>query len=157
MTQQDLECNCTRCREYGHRLQNGWKIGEPRLVRIDYEASNGREIFLSFEDENGTLFGLLRMRIQSNGVTGINSQSNSNFAIIRELHIYGFEVPISEHHKRTAQHKGLGKALMREAERIVREEFQLSQLAVLSGVGAREYYRAEFGYQPHGNYMVTQL
>jgi histone acetyltransferase (RNA polymerase elongator complex component) len=28
---------------------------------------------------------------------------------------------------------------------------------VLSGVGAREYYRAEFGYTPVGDYMGKRL
>jgi elongator complex protein 3 len=50
MRQDNIECRCIRCREYGHRAQAGRKIGEPRLARIDYEASGGKEIFLSFED-----------------------------------------------------------------------------------------------------------
>ncbi|MBC8476821.1 MAG: tRNA uridine(34) 5-carboxymethylaminomethyl modification radical SAM/GNAT enzyme Elp3, partial [Dehalococcoidia bacterium] len=49
-----LECQCIRCREYGHRARDGWEIGAPHLVRLDYEASGGREIFLSFEDERET-------------------------------------------------------------------------------------------------------
>jgi elongator complex protein 3 len=51
----------------------------------------------------------------------------------------------------------LGKALIKEAERIAREEFKAPQMLVLSGVGAREYYRAEFGYQSAGDYMVKRL
>ena len=57
-------CRCIRCREYGHRVKACWKPGEPKLLMLDYEASGGHEIFLSFEDENGTLFGLLRLRIE---------------------------------------------------------------------------------------------
>jgi len=157
MTQQDMECKCIRCREYGHRSRNGWEIGEPRLARTDYEASGGKEIFLSFEDERETLFGLLRMRVQAKPIAGLGPEKNGNFAVIRELHIYGFEVPLSERQEVTAQHKGLGKALLREAERIAREEFQVPQMVVLSGVGAKEYYRAEFGYSSQGDYMVKRL
>ncbi|MEK7353590.1 MAG: tRNA uridine(34) 5-carboxymethylaminomethyl modification radical SAM/GNAT enzyme Elp3, partial [Chloroflexota bacterium] len=49
------ECHCIRCREYGHRVRTGSQPGEPRLVRRDYEASGGKEIFLSFEDDEATL------------------------------------------------------------------------------------------------------
>jgi len=152
-----IECKCIRCREYGHRARDGWKIGEPRMVRIDYEASEGREILLSFEDERETLFGLLRLRIQSKPIMALEPVINGNLAIIRELHIYGPEVPLTEHREEAAQHKGLGKALLREAERIARHEFRAQQMVILSGVGAKEYYRSEFGYSSQGDYMVKEL
>jgi elongator complex protein 3 len=149
MKQMGVECKCIRCREYGHRARDGWEIGEPRMVRLDYEAAGGREIFLSFEDETETLFGLLRMRIQNKPV--------ENSALIRELHVYGPEVPLSQQREEAAQHKGLGKALLQEAERLAREEFQVKRMLILSGVGAREYYQAEFGYSLEGDYMVKEL
>ena len=157
MKRQAIECKCIRCREYGHRARDGWEIGEPRLVRMDYEASGGREIFLSFEDEKETLFGLLRMRIQSKPIAGLGYEVGGNLAVIRELHIYGPEVPLSERKEGTAQHKGLGKALLREAEGIAASEFQVKLMVVLSGVGAKEYYRSEFDYSSQGDYMVKSL
>ena len=157
MKQQATECKCIRCREYGHRARAGWGVGEPRMVRADYEASGGKEIFLSFEDENETLFGLLRMRIQAKPIPRLGQQTEGNLAIIRELHIFGPEVPLSKQQPEAAQHKGLGKALMREAERIAGDEFQVHQMVVLSGVGAKEYYRTEFGYGSQGYYMVKSL
>jgi elongator complex protein 3 len=149
MKQRGIECKCIRCREYGHRARQGWDIGEPKLVRMDYGAAGGQEIFLSFEDEGETLFAVLRMRIQPR-----NSESP---AIIRELHVYGPEVPLSGQNAEAAQHKGLGKALLREAERIAAEEFGVKQMTILSGIGAREYYRSEFGYRARGDYMVRDL
>jgi len=151
------ECQCIRCREYGHRSRDGWEIGEPKLVRMDYEASGGREIFLSFADERGTLFGLLRLRIQDKPVPVLGGEYVGNLAIIRELHIFGPEVPLAEQRPEAAQHKGIGKALLREAERIAGQDFQARQMLVLSGVGAREYYRTEFGYRSLGEYMVREL
>ncbi len=145
LKQRGIECKCIRCREYGHRAREGWEISEPRLVRLDYGAAGGKEIFLSFEDENETLFAILRLRIQPNS------------AIIRELHVYGPEVPLAEQNAEAAQHKGLGKALLREAERIASGEFGVSQMTILSGIGAREYYRTEFGYKSLGDYMVREL
>jgi elongator complex protein 3 len=149
MKQRGIECKCIRCREYGHRAREGWEIGEPKLTRMDYGAAGGKEIFLSFEDEGETLFAVLRMRIQP--------QSSESPAIIRELHVYGPEVPLAGQNAEAAQHKGLGKALLREAERIAAEEFGARQMTILSGIGAREYYRTEFGYKSRGDYMVRDL
>jgi len=157
MEQQAVECKCIRCREYGHRAHNGRETGEPRMVRMDYDASGGREVFLSFEDENETLFGLLRMRIQSKPPASLDWENNGNLALIRELHIYGPEVPLSQQIEEAAQHKGLGKALLKEAERIAAQEFQIERMVVLSGVGTKEYYRSEFGYSSQGDYMVKNL
>jgi elongator complex protein 3 len=149
MKQRGIECKCIRCREYGHRAREGREIGEPRLARLDYGAAGGREIFLSFEDENETLFAVLRMRIQP--------RDSESLAIIRELHVYGPEVPLAEQNSEAAQHKGLGKALLREAERIAAKELGARQMTILSGIGAREYYRSEFGYRSQGDYVVRDL
>jgi elongator complex protein 3 len=151
MKEQGTNCRCIRCREYGHRARDNWEIAEPRLVRMDYEASGGREIFLSFEDKNETLFGLLRLRIQP------QPSGEESSALIRELHIYGPEVSFHQRDPNSAQHKGLGRALLGEAERIAAGEFGVTQIAVLSGVGARDYYRSGFGYTAQGDYMVKCL
>jgi elongator complex protein 3 len=155
MKNDGVACRCIRCREYGHRARTGRTIGEPRLVRMDYSAADGTEVFLSFEDEQETLFGLLRMRVQPRPVPVLGGPA-VNYAVIRELHVFGPEVPLSEQRTEAAQHKGLGKALLREAERIARDEFQACRLVILSGTGAKEYYR-EFGCCPEGDYMVKPL
>lgn len=148
------DCRCIRCREYGHRIKIGWRVGEPRLVRLDYEASGGREIFLSFEDEHETLFGLLRLRIESQPLPSLGGKSP--LALVRELHVFGSELALGKHEDKAAQHQGLGKALLAEAERIAVEEFGASLVAVLSGVGARQYY-AELGYVFNSGYMTKVL
>jgi elongator complex protein 3 len=156
LREKSLECRCIRCREYGHRAREGREIGEPELARMDYEASSGREIFLSFEDEQETLFGLLRLRIQDRPIPTLNQGPEGNQALIRELHVFGAEVPLSERRPETAQHRGIGKALLQEAERVAAEEFQAPQITVLSGTGAKEYYR-ESGYSSQGDYMIKNL
>jgi len=154
MKERTLECQCIRCREFGHRAQEGWEIGEPHLARLDYEASGGREIFLSFEDDKETLFGLLRLRIQDEPIPVLGAEFHG--ALIRELHVFGPEVALSERKPEAVQHRGFGKALLREAERIARREFKAKAIIVLSGIGARDYYR-EFGYSLLGNYMFKKL
>ena len=81
---------------------------------------------------------------------------NGCYALVRELHIFGPEVPLNEKIKNTAQHRGLGRELLREAERIARDEFKASRIAILSGTGAREYY-IEFDYTLQGDYMIKSL
>jgi elongator complex protein 3 len=146
----NLQCACTRCREYGHRLRDGWKIGKPALQKYEYTASNGREIFLSYEDEGGTLFGLLRLRINTDG-------QDIYPAIVREIHVFGSEVPIGGQSELAAQHKGLGAELLKQAEQIARQEYSAGKIAVISGVGARDYFRIECGYVLEGHYMVKTL
>lgn len=48
--------------------------------------------------------------------------------------------------------QGFGMLLMEEAERIAREEHGSTKLAVISGVGTRNYYR-KMGYELDGPYM----
>ena len=142
MRAESIACRCIRCREYGHRARQRFKIGEAKLTRLDYQAAGGLEIYLAYEDENETLFGLLRLRIQS----------KAPHAIIRELHVYGPEVPLSAQDDKAAQHRGYGKGLLNEAERIAREEFEADEIFVLSGTGAKEYYKG-LGYRDKGAWM----
>ena len=157
MKERGIECRCIRCREYGHRARDKRETGEPAMVRMDYQASGGSEVFLSFEDSNETLFGLLRMRVDLRPPGGLRREFGERSAIIRELHIYGPEIPLGARDPEAVQHRGLGRALLAEAERIAAREFGVRQIAVLSGVGAREYYRSEFGYRAQGDYMVKAL
>jgi elongator complex protein 3 len=141
MKKREKVCHCVRCREVRENYNPKEKIF---LFREDYNASNNREIFLSFENEKRTkLFSLLRLRILKNS------------AIIRELHTFGQMARISER-PLSAQHKGLGKKLIKEAEKITKREFKLSKIAVISGVGAREYYR-KLHYRLKDTYMVKFL
>ncbi len=154
MEQKGISCRCIRCREYGHKVQMGLPVAEPVLDRMDYEASGGHEIFLSFEDKFMTLFGLLRLRIQKKPSSGPGFAADA--ALVRELHVYGPEVMLGNKDIEAVQHKGLGKSLLAEAERIALCEFGIKRMAILSGVGAREYYRTE-GYKLEDGYMVKEL
>ena len=54
------------------------------------------------------------------------------------------------------QHKGLGRGLLAEAERICKEEYGLKKISVISAVGTRDYYR-KFGYTNNGPYVTKLL
>ncbi|UCE97291.1 MAG: tRNA uridine(34) 5-carboxymethylaminomethyl modification radical SAM/GNAT enzyme Elp3 [Dehalococcoidia bacterium] len=156
LKEKGINCRCIRCREYGHRIKNGWQVGEPNMERLDYEASGGQEILLSLEDKMETLFGLLRLRIQDKPIPEIDC-SNGKLALVRELHVYGPEVNLGKSHINAIQHKGIGKHLLTQAERIAFKEFGVTAIVILSGVGARQYYRFEnMGYQSEMSYMVKR-
>ncbi len=79
-------------------------------------------------------------------------------SIVRELHVYGQEAAIGEHASSSMkmQHKGLGKKLLAEAERITKDELGLGKIAVISGPGVRGYYRTQ-GYFLDGPYMSKKI
>jgi elongator complex protein 3 len=141
MEKENWRCKCIRCREVKNTGDDKDKIS---LYREDYNASSGKEIFLSFEDEKRTkLYSLLRLRITS-----------ENKAIIRELHTFGPAVPLEE--KGKIQHRGFGKKLLDFAEGIAKKEFLLEKILVISGIGAREYYKKQ-GYEIYGTYMSKKI
>ena len=53
------------------------------------------------------------------------------------------------------QHSGLGKKLVAEAEKIAKKN-KAKELAVISGVGVRGYYR-KLGYKLRNTYMVKKI
>lgn len=65
-------------------------------------------------------------------------------SIVRELHVYGSVVPVSTRNPNKFQHQGFGLLLMEEAERIAKFEHCSKKIAVISGVGTRNYYRLVF-------------
>ncbi len=99
--------------------------------------------------------GCLRLRIQPAIPTSLQSFTGG-VAIIRELHVYGSELELGARDGESAQHRGYGRELVKEAERIAREEAGAGYMAVLSGVGARAYYRG-LGYEFDSGYMVKDI
>ena len=147
-------CRCVRCREVGFALGNAKKsFPDPVLKRRDYLASGGDEVFLSFESEDEQmLFALLRLR-RSSGLWFSSFRSVlCGSALIREVHSYGHEISVGEG-EGVGQHRGLGKKLIAEAERIAKEEWGLKKITIIAGVGTREYY-AKLGYVLRSSYMV---
>lgn len=70
--------------------------------------------------------------------------------------MYGSVVSVSARDPTKFQHQGFGMLLMEEAERIAREEHMSTKIAVISGVGTRNYYR-KLGYMLDGPYMSKSL
>jgi len=137
-----------RIREIGFN-KDGLKL-DTKLKQIEYNSSGGKEFFLEVVNSDDILFGLLRLRFPKNFIL----PELKGCAIVRELHVYGQALHLHEKGK-NSQHTGLGKMLMGEAEKIAREA-GYKKLAVISGVGVREYYK-KLGYNLEGTYMVKNL
>ena len=151
MKKEGWQCQCIRCREIKDSKSND-KI---YLMREDYDASSGKEIFLSFEDKKRkNIYSLLRLRINTNNKNVLSVLKDS--AIIREVHVYGQAAAISKQNS-LIQHKGLGQLMIKEAERITKKEYKLNKIAVISGVGVRNYYKDKLDYKLKDGYMIKSL
>ncbi|XP_034017896.1 elongator complex protein 3 [Thalassophryne amazonica] len=156
MKDMGTECRDVRTREVGiQEIHHKVQPYQVELVRRDYVANGGWETFLSYEDpEQDILIGLLRLRRCS--PQSFRPELKGGVSIVRELHVYGSVVPVSSRDPSKFQHQGFGMMLMEEAERIAREEHGSNNLAVISGVGTRNYYR-KLGYELEGPYMAKNL
>jgi elongator complex protein 3 len=158
LTNENAKCQCIRCREVGHQKisEAGLDPEKIKIIKDTYAASKGTEVFISAEDsERKILVGYLRLRIPSNETYRPEIISMPS-AIVRELHVYGIMVPVSKHHDNAWQHKGYGKVLLNEAERIAREDYDLKKILIISALGTKQYYM-RLGYKHDGVYVSKNL
>lgn len=140
-------CRCIRCREAGrHRIDE-----EPHIEMTEYHCCGGREFFIQFT-ANDALIGFVRLRFPYMPWRA----ELQGAALIRELHVYGSVVPISDSAKDGEwQHKSFGDRLLKKAETIAAEN-GYEKTAVMSGIGVRPYYLKR-GYRREGPYMVKEI
>lgn len=157
MKENGWRCLCIRCRE----VKDSEFDGKGADIRITLERGNmGREYFIEYVNSvSGELYGFLRLRIDDD-IWKQFVPELMGCAKIRELHVYGRVARVSSDTRKTGktQHRGVGRLLMERAEAIVKEN-KLEKVAIIAGVGAREYYR-KFGYrlaEGKGGYMVKDF
>jgi elongator complex protein 3 len=168
MQQRSVVCRCIRCREC---REEKFSARDLKLNILKYPASAGVEYFISFDSlDKKILYGFCRLRLPqiknkkvyprqiSLGLKELRIK-DKNFlflnkaAIVRELHIYGELVPVGD--KKKTQHAGLGKLLLAKAEKIARQN-DFREIAVISGIGARGYYK-KLGYKNVSGYMIKKM
>ena len=152
MVRNGWQCKCIRCRE----IREGEVLPEDfSLSRIEYRTKTGMELFLSWENtEKRQLAAFTRLRLPDNKGNDAPLPVLHGAALIRELHTYGRHTTVGGKGEQS-QHVGFGRRLLAEAERVAREA-GYAKLAVISGIGVREYYR-KLGYRLEGTYMIKKL
>jgi len=169
--EQGKRCVCLRCREIGRQIKTHPKLAgiDPKIFIDEYNTRGGKEFFITLEDPDRTaVYGFLRLRIPETSPNPLDYSSAipegdvlyshlpeiEGAAFIRELHTYGKMVSIGTRDDSASQHKGYGKRLVAEAERIVKKH-GTHRIAVISGVGVRGYYE-KLGYAREGTYMLKE-
>ncbi|MBI2651573.1 tRNA uridine(34) 5-carboxymethylaminomethyl modification radical SAM/GNAT enzyme Elp3 [Candidatus Woesearchaeota archaeon] len=157
-SEKGIKCRCIRCREAGiNQIKDdnnkNIKLENMRIKVNEYEASQGREFFISAEDlENDIIFGYCRLRFPSQF---LRQEITESSALVRELHVYSTAVSIGKKSENSFQHKGIGKMLMKKAEEIAKK-YKKNKIIVLAGIGARQYF-AKLGYIHDGPYMSAKI
>ena len=153
MQKRGLKCKCLRCREVGHQQNLQLTTYNLQLFIDKYKTVGGTEYFLSFEDtKRQVVLAFCRLRLP---LLAKERGRGEVVALIRELHTYGQMLSIGKQESKASQHKGLGKKLVAEAEKIAQKN-KFKKISVISGVGVRGYYR-KLGYRKEGTYMVKNL
>ncbi len=148
-------CKCIRCREVGADYIPKEKMS---LFKEVFTASLGKEFFLSFENKKRTkIFSLIRVRIPSQYYLKEKHFVSilDDSLLVREIHTYGQMIPFAKRGQ-APQHQGLGKKLMKIAEEIARKQAGIKKVAVIAGVGTRDYYR-KLGYALKESYMIKTI
>jgi elongator complex protein 3 len=143
MKKNKYSCNCIRCREIKLPAK------DHSIKILAYEASEGVEFFIEAHDKN-KIIGFCRLRFPNQT---LKKEITKDSALIRELHVYGDSASIGKTGK--IQHKGIGKELIKLAEKISKENNK-NKMIIISGIGVRNYYK-KLGYKLNGPYMSKKL
>jgi len=108
---------------------------------IEYETSLGREFFLQTVTPDDRLVAFLRLSLPSALDVKRGPEEIRGSAVIREVHVYGASLEIGRRDDRAPQHLGLGRKLIERAAEIAATA-GFEDLAVISAIGTRGYYRA---------------
>jgi elongator complex protein 3 len=171
MTEEGTRCGCIRCREVGRLGTERVRSKERRTVsptpqdlelgKIEYQASEGREAFLSLdlpgEGVEDALVAYARVRWPSEQAWRGELEGA---AVLREIRVLGEALPLGEVASDRQgslhwQHRGLGGWLLKEVEGQA-AGWGMNRLAITSGMGARGYFRKR-GYSLTGPYMVKDI
>jgi ELP3 family radical SAM enzyme/protein acetyltransferase len=187
MDKKNLRCYCIRCNEIGEKEHDDYQpLVVVRKYQashgIEYHISIEAHSMLLFQKFfyccimlwnlmmflitkkhyywNGDLhtyvglYGFLRLRFDPEPGGDFIPEIN-DCALIREVHVYGTSMGVGSEGE-GSQHRGFGKLLMKTAEQIAKDA-GYKKVAVIAGVGTREYYKNKCDYHLEGTYMVKQI
>ncbi len=122
-----------------------------------YQTISTEEYFLQWVTSSHKIVGFLRLSLPHKEAIVQHAQElpiGIDEAMIREVHVYGFATNIAENGS-SAQHHGLGKALIERAVTIA-QEAGYTKLNVISAIGTRDYYR-KLHFKDNGLYQQRDL
>lgn len=135
---------------------------KPAKIFIDCynidKITGTKDYFISYESfDKVALFGFIRLRLPSQKIE-LKDQDLfpilKNKALIRELHVYGYNTSVGSGVK-ASQHKGIGSKLLKESEKIAFYN-NYSGIVVISGEGVKEYYMKK-GYFEKDTFMYKEF
>jgi elongator complex protein 3 len=154
-------CRCIRCREVRFSPVDLDCVNWSTLV---YPTDVTFEFFVGATTQSDELAGFLRLSLPKRSSRTKLACKNSgksvfdeieNYAMIRQIHVYGPALEVGSNSNGEAQHSGIGQSLMERAKAIARSEgFQ--KISVIAAVGTREYYRQN-GFELGELYMSANL
>ena len=161
-----LESRDIRSREIERHPEYYNKPGKIFVDCYSYNKNTSeKDYFISYESyDKNALFGFIRLRLPAKKELKQNLDKSlvdikkpnelypclKESALIRELHVYGFNTAVGDTAK-ASQHKGIGTALLKKAESIAYYH-NYSGIVVISGEGVKEYYSKK-GYYEIQTYM----
>jgi elongator complex protein 3 len=145
-------CQCVRCREVRGRTVDSKSL---RLDDHVYQAGFAEEHFISFVTPEDGLAGFIRLSLPAKDSPSTGRADLDGAALIREVHVYGQSLEVGAEKSGAAQHMGLGTRLLEAAEETARRN-GFSRVAVISAVGARQYY-LERGFERGEYYLVKKI
>lgn len=132
------------------------EVGELSLEVLPYETTSTHECFLQWVTPENKIAGFLRLSLPKpdafEAYEGLPIEPDE--AMIREVHVYGRASSLHTSGS-SAQHRGLGKALIERACEIARDH-GYAKLNVISAIGTRAYYR-NLGFVDRPLYQQRQL
>lgn len=150
LEEKGLSCDDIRGREVGLSQNDPEDV---EMNTMTYESAGGTEHFISIDAvDSDEIIGFCRLRFPADP----HRNELVNSSIVRELHVYGNEVGIKDNTTESWQHKGFGRKLMEKAEQISRDA-GYDKISVISGIGARQYYKKKLDYIQDGPYVSKIL
>ncbi len=110
-----------------------------KLKILSYAAGVAKEKFLQFVTPDNQIAGFLRLSLP---VSPAFIPELKGSALIREIHVYGKALDLGADSGVKAQHRGLGKTLIKTAA-VEARRAGFKSLSVISAVGTREYYKKQ--------------
>lgn len=153
--EQEMSRRDWKLRDIRSREIRGEEVKRDALRReeLRYDTNIGEEIFIQEVTEDDRIVGFCRLSLPKE--PGFIEEIAGS-AMIREVHVYGSVVGLSEGQTGgRSQHRGIGSALVERAAELATQA-GYSDLAVISAIGTRGYYR-ELGFADAPLYLHRAL